>query len=182
MNTLLTFAVAALSAALISLPLAADDTACPPPCETATPKKEMKAMTGLVARADQTPMQALGLMGRRDPAISFLLSVFIPGAGQVNNGQTGKGVIMFTSTLFGGLLWHAAVEDNYERAFGSVDPENDDGLEKVGAVFLLGGWLWSIIDAPISAGKINEQNRLQIGVIQPSKMNPTTGMILSLSF
>ncbi len=71
---------------------------------------------------------------KRDSGIAALLSFFVPGAGQLYNGQVGKGAAFLLVTIFVNVplmfVW-------------------------VGFVTQLATWLWSMIDAYVSAEKIN---------------------------
>lgn len=86
------------------------------------------------------------LSSRKSGALSFLLSLLIPGGGQYYNGQYLKGALMTGISLgaFAGAV--AAWDDDFD-ASNSVS----QSLLLVG----LGGGLWSMIDAPISSAKIN---------------------------
>lgn len=71
---------------------------------------------------------------RKDAGVATLLSFFIPGAGQIYNGQTGKGLAFLLVTIF----------VNFPLMF-------------VGVGFLTGliTWIWGMIDAHSSADRIN---------------------------
>lgn len=83
----------------------------------------------------QPPPGALAPYHRkRDSGIAALLSFFVPGAGQLYNGQIGKGAAFLLVTIFVNVplmfVW-------------------------VGFVTQLATWLWAMIDAYVSAEKIN---------------------------
>jgi TM2 domain-containing membrane protein YozV len=71
---------------------------------------------------------------RKDAGVATLLSFFLPGAGQLYNGQTGKGLAFLLITLF----------INFPLMF-------------IGVGFLTGliTWIWGMIDAHSSAERIN---------------------------
>lgn len=71
---------------------------------------------------------------RKDPGVATLLSFFLPGAGQIYNGQVGKGLAFLLVSLF----------VNFPLMF-------------VGVGFLTGliTWIWGMIDAHSSADRIN---------------------------
>lgn len=71
---------------------------------------------------------------RKDAGVAALLSFFLPGAGQLYNGQTGKGVAFLLVSLFVNLP-----------------------LMLVGIGFVTGlvTWIWAMVDAHGSAEKIN---------------------------
>ena len=86
------------------------------------------------------PPDALAPYGRKkDAGIAALLSFFIPGAGQLYNGQMGKGAAFLMVMIFVNLP-----------------------LMFVWIGFLTGfvTWLWSIIDAYVSAGRINRAQKV----------------------
>jgi hypothetical protein len=82
---------------------------------------------------------------RKKPFLSWFLSWLYPGIGQFYNGQVGKGITM-TALATGGL----------GLCIANDQKEND--LVAVGALVVVGTALWSMIDAPVSAGKINRRN------------------------
>jgi TM2 domain-containing membrane protein YozV len=91
---------------------------------------------------------------RKDPTLAGLLSFFLPGTGQFYNGEAGKGVIMLGASVVGTALILSSIGDEIW-----YDDRSDDNAA-FGAVLFLTAWLWSIIDAPISASRINRENGL----------------------
>lgn len=87
---------------------------------------------------------------KKSPGLAFLLSFLIVGAGQGYNGQWGKGVGMFAGELVSAGVFAAGIGDCAE----GVD---DCGVTIAGFVGMVGFALWSWIDAPISASKINRR-------------------------
>ena len=49
--------------------------------------------------------------------------------------------------------------DNVDSPDGNLDADNDDWRSIPGYVLFLGGAVWSLIDAPMSANRINRQNQ-----------------------
>jgi hypothetical protein len=103
---------------------------------------------------------------RKSPGLAFLFSFLYPGIGQYYNGQIGKGVTMTvigTAGLIGGLAFASAAVT--EETVGSgrysvtVPTTDDDMMLLASAAYVVyfGTWLWSVIDAPVSAGKINRR-------------------------
>lgn len=86
----------------------------------------------------------------KQPGLAFLLSFLITGAGQVYNGQYAKGGVQFAAGVVGGVLMIQTWEDCWEF-------DVDCGQWTAGAVLFVGSWVWSMIDAPLSASKINRQ-------------------------
>lgn len=96
---------------------------------------------------------------KKDPWLAFYLSLLIPGGGQFYNGQHSKGVAQLGGSILGIGLVVSALEDNYEIYGIIVDPDDDDRAAVSGLLLFFGSYLWSIIDAPISANRINQQNQ-----------------------
>ncbi len=92
---------------------------------------------------------------RKNPALAFGLSLFLPGAGQHYNGQHLKGVVLEVGIL-GGCAMGITGAVKGIHLFGDPDPEADAlgiaGLAIAGVSYLL-----SLIDAPFSAHEINRK-------------------------
>jgi len=84
-----------------------------------------------------------------------VLSAVLPGLGQFYNGQPKKGALHLGLTL----------------VFFVVAGEYQDMPEEVGVAGLVGTWVWSVIDAPLTAKAINE-GRVQLSVA-PGGGNPS---------
>lgn len=102
----------------------------------------------------------------RSPGLAFLFSFLLPGGGQYYNHQHAKGGAM-TGLWFAGIITVGVAAsynvDCYERYDGSIicDYTENEGAEAAAAVggMVMGGtWLWSIIDAPVNAARINRNN------------------------
>lgn len=100
----------------------------------------------------------------KDPWVSFLLSAVVVGGGQVYNDQVGKGVVQFTGAAFGLGL-----------ALQSTDP-------LPGAALFLGCHLWSLIDAPMTANRINREARQSALYINPVIREDLVGASLTYRF
>ncbi len=87
---------------------------------------------------------------KKSPALAFLLSFLIVGAGQGYNGQWGKGAGMFIGMWASFGVLAAGADD---CVFG----DSGCGVAAVGFFGMLGFALWSWIDAPISASAINRR-------------------------
>jgi len=97
----------------------------------------------------QTTQNRKQITIRRDPGTAFALSFLIPGLGQIYNGETGKGVLFFLG-VFG----------SYVLAF-TAGIENSD-VFTFGICLGIGLHLWSMIDAPVTADRINRKNGLSL--------------------
>jgi TM2 domain-containing membrane protein YozV len=94
---------------------------------------------------------------RRDPFLAGALSFFIPGAGQVYNGEYGKGALQFGMFYAGAII--AISNMDWDFIWGETDDfEGNSGLLFLGSALALGSMIWSIADAPKSANRINEEN------------------------
>jgi len=90
--------------------------------------------------------------GRKSPGVAFLLSFLVPGAGQGYNGQWGKAGVMF-----GGFVVSSAVLLSGFCTDSCSDNPSRDRSFVVGALGFVGFPVWSWIDAPRSASRINER-------------------------
>lgn len=102
---------------------------------------------------------------KREPGLAILCSILLPGGGQYYNKEIGKGVAMTASSIAGWIM--------VGLGFGDIDDGIDwdgnyywngynEGLVAAGFVLGIGASLWSIIDAPIMAKKINERYGLSL--------------------
>ena len=92
----------------------------------------------------------------RSPAGAFWLSFLYPGIGQFYNGQVGKGVVM--SVLFTGSFVTMAAIGSSTDSSGYIS-DSDATVVGVSAIVLVGTYIWSLIDAPVSASAINRRNQ-----------------------
>ena len=96
--------------------------------------------------------------GRPHPWEAFGLSVLVPGAGQFYNGQPGKGVASLGYWLFGLACYWPALDGKYWP--------HEKRRVAVGIVFIVGSHAFSLIDATVSAQRIQKKRgsaRLSIG-------------------
>ena len=111
----------------------------------------------------------------KSPGGAFALSLMIPGAGQAHNGQWGKGALM----LGGGLVSVAAAVAGSDEC----DSSDDCALFTAGLVGMIGFWVWSMIDAPVSASSINR--RIEAGEVAleigPQLIAPNRDALVGLS-
>jgi hypothetical protein len=85
----------------------------------------------------------------RLPGIAFLWSCFIPGAGQVYNGQMIKGALIIAAMTSGFCMLFNGLGKERTRVHQNVS--------NTGGCIFLGAWIYSVIDAPISASRINRE-------------------------
>lgn len=79
----------------------------------------------------------------KNPFVAFGWSFLIVGGGQIYNGEYGKAALQLGTVLTGSTLFYLGTSD--EAILG-------------GAFLVLGGWIWTLVDAPISANRINREN------------------------
>jgi len=94
---------------------------------------------------------------KKSPWLAFGLSLLYPGLGQLYNAEYGKALLMGGLGTVGlGLAMLAAMSTDFDSE------SNPDyiGVMLYSGVAIYGGvYLWSMIDAPISASNINERNK-----------------------
>jgi hypothetical protein len=88
---------------------------------------------------------------KKSPVLACLLSI-VPGLGQYYNGEYTKGLLLQALFATGSVMLYAN------------EPEStsiEDFL--VGLGLISGSWLWSVIDAPVSAARINREAARKYG-------------------
>ena len=131
------------------------------------------------AKESMLEMQGQVRVKKKEPWLAFALSLVMPGTGQFYNDQSTKGVVQLGAVAAGAGLVFIGVRDNYKayqtRADGSVhypwiDPEgNNKTMALPGGILWACAHVWSVIDAPRSAIRINEQSQ---------QSNPAYGHLL----
>jgi hypothetical protein len=89
--------------------------------------------------------------GRKSPLLALSLSVLIPGLGQHYNGEHVKGAVQEVLVLFGAVLIAVGNRGEFPSYRQDVPTMN------VGIGICAGSAIWSIIDAPLSASRINRK-------------------------
>ena len=110
----------------------------------------------------------------KNPWLAFVLSFVITGTGQFYNGENKKGVAMLAGAVTGAGMVISQIEDD-------AIPE-DNGVVAAGAILLVGSSLWSIIDAPISANRINREARQASFHITPVVTGDLIAANLTITF
>jgi hypothetical protein len=100
----------------------------------------------------------------KNPGLAFMFSFLLPGGGQYYNGETTKGVVMTTACI-GSIILMSAGAGN-----------NNLSESSMGCFVYISDYLWSMIDAPVTASRINRNNREGLMSLDLGK-----GKILSLS-
>jgi len=108
---------------------------------------------------------AASMQTRKSPGIAFLLSFLIPGLGQHYNGQRVKGAVqegIFTTGAILAVTLGKKDEKTYNPYRGEYTNEKvDTEWLFIGAGIATFSSLWSMIDAPLSASKINQELKAQ---------------------
>ena len=132
-----------------------------------------------MAQESMLEMKGQVRVKKKEPWLAFALSLVMPGAGQFYNDQYTKGVVQLGAVAAGAGLVFIGVQDNY-KAYGLdadgnpfyhwTDPEGNNKTRALpGGILWACFHLWSMIDAPRSAIRINEQSR---------QSNPAYGHLL----
>lgn len=123
--------------------------------------KEFKyRMRDIVRISRQPVLGSRTFIQKKNPMVALGLSFPIVGSGQFYNGEYTKGVVQMGTAIVGLGLILSAGGDNVDSPDGNLDADNDDWRSIPGYVLFLGGAVWSLIDAPMSANRINRQNQL----------------------
>ncbi|MXY48858.1 MAG: hypothetical protein F4Y38_06095 [Gemmatimonadetes bacterium] len=119
----------------------------------------------------------------KNPWIAFLLSTAITGSGQFYNQQYSKGSAMFVGAATGIGMYFFSREDNFTHSisFKHIDRKDNDSMGNVGIGLTLGFIVWSMVDAPVSAVRINERNQ-QVMTMRPMIARDQIGVVFSLNF
>ena len=110
----------------------------------------------------------------KNPWLAFVLSFVITGTGQFYNGENKKGVVMLAGAVTGFGMIVSQIEND-------AIPE-DNGVVTAGAILALGSGLWSMIDAPMSANRINREMRQASFHITPVVTGDLVAANLTVTF
>lgn len=145
--------------------------------------KVMMLNNGQITSPDDFYVPPQVSVEEKNPWIAFLLSTAIVGSGQFYNQQYSKGSAMFVGAATGVGMYFFSRADNYthEISFKHIDRKDNDSMGNVGVGLTLGFIVWSMIDAPISAIKINERNQ-QAVTMGPMIDRDRIGVVISLNF
>ena len=101
---------------------------------------------------------------KKNPVVSCILSILIPGLGQFYNGEPGKGIALLGMAIGSSVFVAYNMQDVYKGSGGgtyrySVYGTRNETLAGLGVLAWLGNYVWAIIDAPISSNRINRQSQ-----------------------
>ncbi|HRI27589.1 MAG TPA: hypothetical protein PK239_14095 [Chitinophagales bacterium] len=118
------------------------------------------------------------VMKEKNPAAAYILSLAVPAAGQMYNGEVRKGISILVVEAIGLTMASAGAGWIYE----SIDPEFGDWLFWAGLSLTSATHIYSVFDAPISAQRINKKIRSgEYGTSIHIKLSPA-GAGLCLNF
>jgi hypothetical protein len=104
--------------------------------------------------------------GYKSPGVAFALSFLVPGTGQMYNGQTKKGILMLIGAAAGYTLfiverprneevWVYNYYDSYDYGYWDWQDKGNGAIAYPALALGLGMQIWSMIDAPTTASRIN---------------------------
>lgn len=104
---------------------------------------------------EETGQDTIRSIKRKSPTTAFILSLvggatILPGLGQHYNGEHNKGLLMGAVWFAGWIIAARTLDTDYEKE-GQI----------VGLPLVFAAFIWSCVDAPISANKINKRQREQ---------------------
>ncbi len=97
----------------------------------------------------------------KSPAIALVLSLVFPGLGQYYNGEIKKGIIQEAMVVGGAALALTVGIDHQAADTIRYSFDRTNALFWIGAGVASVGSLWSLVDAPLSAGRINRGKKQQ---------------------
>ena len=113
------------------------------------------------ASTETPPQQQIRYAGYKEPGLSFLFSLLLPGGGQFYNGQTGRGVGYLCGSYGAYLVGGIFIATSESTDYYGYSYTSNAGMATIGAVLVIGGVIThivSMIDAPVSAKRINRAN------------------------
>lgn len=113
-----------------------------------------------IAKMSKEPVMGMrGQIGvqKKDPIVSCILSIVIPGAGQFYNGEPLKGIAQL-GLVIGSVSVYLYSTEIVSKGPWVVGPRNQT-LEDLSVVTYVCSYMWSVIDAPLSAGRINREKQ-----------------------
>lgn len=118
-----------------------------------------------VAKITKEPLKGVEIKGKKSPALAFVLSFIVPGLGQYYNGEIGKGIIQEALVVGGYVMVFAAgtKEEYYYDPYWEYYYYETEITPWfwIGLGTITGASIWSMIDAPLSASRINRERGQQ---------------------
>jgi hypothetical protein len=100
------------------------------------------------------PLKVLEIKEEKSPILAFLLSSIVPGLGQYYNGEVEKGIIQEALVVGGAVLALTAGVEDWGDYY---EPAELTYWFWIGLGTAAGASIWSVIDAPLSASRINRE-------------------------
>ncbi len=118
---------------------------------------------------------------KRSPAGAGLMSLIIPGTGQVYNKQYIKSAVFFGAWAAGlGLISYEWDRTTINPFTGTVTSTAKPGTGMIGAILFFGSMVISSLDAVISAKRINERYNLSFKNTSDHFNGPITAITLGI--
>jgi hypothetical protein len=119
--------------------------------------------------------QAIPPAGFKDPGTATLLSVVVPGGGQLYSGDMRKGLTLLGVGLGGVTIGTAMTISSAGVSCSDISCESHGSAlpAVLGTMAYLGSWVYGIMDASDSANRMNAKNRMA-GVLQ-ANVSPVIG-------
>lgn len=144
-------------------------------------------MSDVLKITKELTMVQTALKNKKNPVVSFALSFLVVGTGQMYNGEREKATLHWAVAGVSIALIYFGLEDN--RA-GRSDPDGDNDIAMFGIIAALSNWIYSMVEAPISAERINAERQNNPGssiidnrlMLEPYTSRETRGAMLSLRF
>ena len=138
-------------------------------------------------------------MEEKNPWAAFFFSMLIPGGGQFYNDEGRKGLLMLTGAAAGFGIAVYGLSDTQEESSESITQTDtptststtilrryeetyNETAVNIGLLVFLASATWSMIDAPISSNRINQEARQTSLQINPIITPDFAGASLSLKF
>jgi len=107
----------------------------------------------------------------KDPSLGVMLSLLVPGGGQMYAGRPGKGVALLLTGAGGLAIAYAAFGN--ETLFCSECASSDYNpwpvvMVAAGAGLFLGAWIYGIADAPTQVRRWNQEHGFRMARLQPT--------------
>ncbi len=155
------------------------------------PETDVMAFNDLVT----PPIPQETELNEKNPWAAFFFSWLIPGGGQFYNGEKTKGGLMLLGGVTGAGILVYGINDKEEESSRTITESpglttssfrykktSNETAMNIGAAILVGSAIWSMIDAPVSANRINRELQQASLQINPVVTDDLAGVSLSLRF
>jgi hypothetical protein len=108
-----------------------------------------------------------GEPGTRSPVLACGLSILLPAGGQYYNGQVVKGILFDAAYGLGAVMIILNHETDWGTEPSGKAHKPDSTAATIGAGLIAAIWVYSVVDAPVSASLINRRLRQRAGIPGP---------------